>query len=134
MKFTAMIILLLGLYGSSITATAATSTSDYDKRQVRFASDQSTSKVQQSTIPAHLSGQVLRSKVKKEIKHYRPLAMSGDAEAQFQLGLIYIDDDLVEDQRQMGIFWVEQAAQQGHVLANILKDTLENEEAALFGC
>ena len=67
------------------------------------------------------------------IERYRKSAMSGDAEAQFQLGLLYIDDDLNEDERGIGMFWVEQAAEQGHHQARVVIDSLEREDAS-FGC
>lgn len=67
------------------------------------------------------------------IERYRKSAMQGDAEAQFQLGLLYIDDDLNEDDRGIGMFWVEQAAEQGHHQAGVVLDSLEMEDAS-FGC
>jgi TPR repeat protein len=67
------------------------------------------------------------------VERYKKSALAGNAEAQFQLGLLYIDDELIEEDRGMGLFWIEQAAEQGHQQARIVIDILEMEDAS-FGC
>jgi len=66
-------------------------------------------------------------------KWYRKSAMNGNAEAQFQLGLLYIDGELTDGDREAGMFWVEQAAQQGHYQAKVVYQSLEEEEFTI-GC
>lgn len=69
----------------------------------------------------------------KLVEWYRKSALNGNAEAQFQLGLLYIDGELADGDRDAGLFWVEQAAGQGHFRARVLQKSLE-EEDILIGC
>jgi len=64
---------------------------------------------------------------------YRKSAINGNAEAQFQLGLLYIDGELSDGDRETGLFWVELAAEQGHFRAKIVQESLEEEEFSI-GC
>lgn len=67
------------------------------------------------------------------VEWYRKSAVSGNAEAQFQLGLLYIDDELPDGDWDTGLFWVEMAADQGHQRAQVVFESLENEYYSI-GC
>ena len=66
-------------------------------------------------------------------KWYLRSAMNGNAEAQFQLGLLYADGEMLDGGRDTGLFWLEQAKDQGHHQAGIVYDSLLDEEYT-FGC
>jgi len=67
------------------------------------------------------------------VEWYKKSAINGNAEAQFQLGLLYIDGEMMIENREEGMFWVEQAAEQGHERAKTVFESLEIEEFS-FGC
>jgi len=68
-----------------------------------------------------------------EIQWYKQSALNGNSEAQFQLGLLYIDGEEIDENQTTGLFWLDQAAQQGHVQARVVQESLENEDF-LIGC
>jgi len=67
------------------------------------------------------------------VEWYRKSALNGNAEAQFQLGLLYIDGELIEADQDAGLFWVGQAAAQGHFRARVLQQSIEDEDF-FIGC
>lgn len=69
----------------------------------------------------------------RETEWYRKSALNGNAEAQFQLGLLYIDGELVDGDHETGMFWMDQAAQQGHFQAKVVQESMESEEFSI-GC
>jgi len=70
---------------------------------------------------------------KLETEWYKQSALNGNSEAQFQLGLLYIDGEVIDEDQTTGLFWLDQAAQQGHIQARVVQESLENEEF-LIGC
>jgi len=66
-------------------------------------------------------------------KWYKRAALNGNAEAQFQYGLMCLDEEVDCKDRDEGIFWVEQAAAQGHHQASVVADSLSKEDFT-FGC
>jgi len=66
-------------------------------------------------------------------KWYIRSANNGNAEAQFQLGLLYIDGELVEEDPETGLDWLRMAAAQGHVSAQMVHESLKNEDF-FIGC
>ncbi len=67
------------------------------------------------------------------VEWYKKSAVNGNAEAQFQLGLLYIDEELPDDDGVTGMYWIEMAAEQGHTQAQMVFESLENENYS-FGC
>jgi len=67
------------------------------------------------------------------VEWYKKSAVGGNPEAQFQLGLMYIDGEILNEDRDTGKFWVEQAAEQGHQRAKMVFDNMEIEDNS-FGC
>ncbi len=67
------------------------------------------------------------------LEWYKKSAISGNAEAQFQLGLLYIDGEVPDGDWDTGLYWVEMAAAQGHERAKIVYESLENEYYSI-GC
>jgi len=66
-------------------------------------------------------------------KWYIRSANNGNAEAQFQLGLLYIDGELVEEDPETGLDWLKSAAAQGHFHAKVTHESLKNEDF-FIGC
>ena len=66
-------------------------------------------------------------------KWYRKSALNGNPEAQFHLGLLYIDGELPDGDDDLGLFWLEQAAEQGHQQAKIVYKSMSSDEFIL-GC
>ena len=60
-------------------------------------------------------------------------ARQGEAEAQFQLGLIYLDGELITEDEYVAMEWIEKAAAQGHQQARVLRQMLINEDFTV-GC
>lgn len=68
-----------------------------------------------------------------KIEWYKKSAINGNAEAQFQLGLLYADGEIPDGDWDTGLFWVEMAAEQGHQQAGIVLESMENEYYSI-GC
>lgn len=64
---------------------------------------------------------------------YKRAALNGNAEAQFQYGLMCLDEEVDCKDREEGIFWVEQAAAQGHHQARVVASSLLDEDFTI-GC
>jgi TPR repeat protein len=67
------------------------------------------------------------------VEWYKKAAINGNAEAQFQLGLLYADGELPDGDWDTGMYWVEKAAEQGHQQAGIVLESMENEYYSI-GC
>ncbi len=67
------------------------------------------------------------------VEWYKKSAINGNAEAQFQLGLLYTDGEILNEDRDTGIYWIEQAAEQGHLQAKDVYDSMTMEDYS-FGC
>jgi TPR repeat protein len=67
------------------------------------------------------------------IEWYKKSANNGNAEAQFQLGLLYADGEIPEGDWDTGMYWVEMAAEQGHKQAGVVLESMENEYYSI-GC
>jgi len=74
-----------------------------------------------------------QNNLSRETEWYRKSALNGNAEAQFQLGLLYIDGELIDGDQETGMFWMDQAAQQGHFQAKVVQESMESEEFSI-GC
>ncbi len=57
---------------------------------------------------------------------WQPLAKDGHAEAQYQLGKLYLRNGFAEISRPYGFFWLSRAAAQGHAGAKAGKNQLAN--------
>ncbi len=68
-----------------------------------------------------------------KIEWYKKSAINGNAEAQFQLGLLYADGEIPDGDWDTGLFWIEMAAEQGHQQAGIVFESMENEYYSI-GC
>jgi len=134
MKRKILLVLLLKIVLMGNVAIAADNSGDHRLSRLNFAvvslptverklidNAEADNDVKQDYVPALV------------VERYRKSALAGNAEAQFQLGLLYIDDELPEEDRGLGMFWVEQAAEQGHQQAKIVINSLEREDAS-FGC
>lgn len=67
------------------------------------------------------------------VEWYKKSAVKGNTEAQFQLGLLYIDGEALNEDRNAGMYWLELAAEQGHQRAKMVYESLEIEDYS-FGC
>lgn len=70
---------------------------------------------------------VAQPHAKEALDRLQADAAAGDAEAQFQLGVRYRDGDGVPQDRGYAVGWWRQAAEQGHLLADV-------EVAKLYSC
>jgi len=68
-----------------------------------------------------------------KVEWYKKSAINGNAEAQFQLGLLYADGEIPDGDWDTGLYWVEMAAEQGHQQAGVVLESMENEYYS-FGC
>jgi TPR repeat protein len=59
-------------------------------------------------------------------QRWQPLAKNGHAEAQYQLGKLYLHNDFSEADRPTGFFWLSRAAAQQHTSARIRKKALDS--------
>jgi len=48
---------------------------------------------------------------------YQPAAENGDPEAQYNLGLLYLEGNGVKKNEKLGAEWIQKAADQGHIAA-----------------
>lgn len=60
-------------------------------------------------------------------------AKQGSAEAQFQLGSLYLDSDILDKNEDKAIFWLKKAAAQDHASAQFVYDQLMNFDYGI-GC
>ncbi|MBT4485958.1 MAG: sel1 repeat family protein [Rhodospirillaceae bacterium] len=58
-------------------------------------------------------------------KHWQPMADGGDAEAQYQLGKLYLRNGFPEASKSQGFVWLARAAAQSHLGAEASKDALD---------
>ena len=58
-------------------------------------------------------------------QRWQPLAKDGHAEAQYQLGKLYLQNGFSEADRPLGFFWLSRAAAQQHTGARISKKALD---------
>ena len=53
-------------------------------------------------------------------------ATQGLAEAQFQLGNLYLDSEMLDQDEEKAIFWISKAADQNHVSAQFVYEQIMN--------
>ena len=53
-------------------------------------------------------------------------AKQGLAEAQFQLGNLYLDSEMLDQDEEQAIFWISKAADQNHVSAQFVYEQIMN--------
>ena len=60
-------------------------------------------------------------------------AKQNNAEAQFQLGNLYLDSELVDQDEDKAIYWLTKAAEQDHAPAQFIYEQLTNDDIDI-GC
>jgi len=53
-------------------------------------------------------------------------AKQGLAEAQFRLGNLFLDSDILEEDENKAMYWMDQAAEQGHAQAQFIFEKIMN--------
>ena len=79
------------------------------------------------------AGRGVEQDVHEAVYWYCHAASHGSAEAQFQLGLFYLDGNVVNENEDLALDWLEKAAEQGHQQAARLRYMVLNNEL-LVGC
>lgn len=90
-----------------------------------------------SVLAPHIKRLILTEQFQQLEPELRKLAMQGNAEGQYQLGILYLHGNGVKENDQMALYWFEKSARQHHTKAQfnsaiLLVDEKRNRQKAII--